>query len=113
MSRTNRTNARCPRIIDLVLDEDLEFHPELVPVDEYLSDSEVRVLLDAVIRAHRWQLVSTARHHLGNRRRDAEDIVQDVCLEALQGLLALSRDPSEALDDLLQEIIARCDGGAL
>jgi hypothetical protein len=113
MSRTNRTNARCPRITDLVPDEDLEFHPELVPVDEQLSDWEVRMMLDAVIRAHRWQLVSTARHHLGNRRQDAEDLVQEVCLEALEGQLALSRDPSGALDDLLREVVARCDGGAL
>ena len=45
MSRTNRTNARCPRIIDLVLDEDLEFHPELVPVDEYEALEETSEIL--------------------------------------------------------------------
>ncbi len=113
MSRTNRSNARRPRNVDLVLDEDLEFHPELVPVDEYLSDWEVRIMLDAVIRSHRWQLVSTARHHLGNRRQDADEIVQEVCVEALEGQLTLSREPSAALDDLLREIVTRCEGGDL
>lgn len=111
MSRTNRSNARRIRNIDLVLDEDLELHPELVPVDESLSNAHVRVTLDALVRAHRWQLVATARHHLGNRRRDAEDLVQDVCLEALEGQLALSSDPAEALDELLREVVERCRGG--
>ncbi len=55
----------------------LERYPRPRPVDEPLSDAQTRVTLDAVIRAHRWQLVSTARHHLGNRRQDAEDLVQD------------------------------------
>jgi len=110
MSRTNRSTARCRRIIDLARDEDLEFHPELVPVGEYLSDSEDRVTLDAILRAHRSQLVATARYHLGNRRQDAEDLVHDLCVEALGGQLTLSRDPWRALDDLLREVVARCGG---
>jgi hypothetical protein len=111
MSRTNRSTVRCPRIIDLAHDEDLEFHPELVPLGDFLHDSEVRVTLDAILRAHRSQLVATARYHLGNHRQDAEDLVQDLCVEALEGRLTLSRDPWKALDDLLEEVIARCDGG--
>lgn len=77
MSRTNRNSIRRNRTIELVDVDVLEYYPELVPVDEQLTDTQTRVTLDAVIRAHRWQLVSTARHHLGNRRQDAEDLVQD------------------------------------
>jgi len=109
MSRTHRPTVRCPRAVDFVFDEVLEFHPELVPVDERLSDPEARVVLDAVIRAHRRQLVCTARQHLGKRRQDADDLVQEICLDVLEGHLALPRDPSAALDELLREIVARCE----
>ena len=111
MSRTTRNSIRRNRTIELVDVDVLEYYPELVPVDEQLSDTQTRVTLDAFIRAHRWQLVSTARHHLGNRRQDAEDLVQDLCVEALEGQLALSSDPTEALDELLLEIRERCEGG--
>jgi hypothetical protein len=63
-------------------------------------------LVDALICAHREQLVQVARHHLGNQRRDADDVVQDVCLAAVEGELLLSSDPTEALDELLQAVIS-------
>lgn len=110
MSRTNRSTVRRPRhFIDLVNGEGLEFHPDLVPVDQYLSGEPGRLTLEAVLRTHRWQLVSVARHHLGNERRLAEDLVQDLCLEVLEGQLVLSSDPTEALDQLLREVAERCD----
>ena len=110
-SANDASNARRIRQSDPICYEDLELHPELVPVDESLSNADLHVTLDAIVRAHRWQLVATARHHLGNRRQDAEDLVQDLCLEALEGQLALSSDPSDALDDLLREVVERCRGG--
>ena len=63
-------------------------------------------LLQALLCAHRDLLVQTARHHLGNQRRDADDVVQDVCEAALQGELSLSSNPSEALDDLIQAVVS-------
>jgi hypothetical protein len=108
MSRTHRSNVRRSTRPSSFLE--LEFHPELVPVDEHLAGHPTRIVLEAVLRSHRWQLVSVARHHLGNERRLAEDVVQDLCLEVLEGHLVLSSDPTEALDELLREIIERCDG---
>jgi DNA-directed RNA polymerase specialized sigma24 family protein len=73
-------------------------------------------LLQVLICAHRDLLVQTARHHLSNLRRDADDVVQDVCEAALQGELSLSSDPSEALDDLIQAVVSAshciAEGGA-
>jgi hypothetical protein len=111
MSRTNRNNVRSIRHDDCFFDDDLDFHPELVPALAAPAHPDTRAVLDAVIRGHRWQLVATARHQLGNRRRDAEDLVQEICLEALEGQLALSPDPSEALEDLLREVVGRSKGG--
>jgi hypothetical protein len=104
MSRTNRSNGRRTHSLEL------EFHPELVPVDEHFAGHPTRIVLEAVLRSHRWQLVSVARQHLGNERHLAEDVVQDLGLEVLEGHLVLSSDPTEALDELLREIIDRCDG---
>ncbi|HEY6460360.1 MAG TPA: hypothetical protein VIY73_09420 [Polyangiaceae bacterium] len=114
MSRTNRKSQRI-RPVDPYpfLVEDPELFPELTLVSEpEPATSQQRLVLEAVIRSHRWQLVQTARHHLGNRRMDAEDVVQDLCVDVLQGSLVLSSDPTEALDDLLREVRERCDGGA-
>ena len=74
--------------------------------------AQARVLLDLVLRAHRWELVAAARRHLGKRHRDdAEDVVQDICLDVIEGRLALSADRDAALDDLMREVVERCDGG--
>jgi hypothetical protein len=114
MSRTNRNEVRIPRS-RLFLEEDPHADSDdqaaaPTPVDVSLEDG-VRFTLDAVIRAHRWQLVQTARHYLRNARIDAEDVVQDVCNEALLGTLAISPEPSEAVDDLLREVKFRCRRG--
>ena len=72
-----------------------------------LSTVHVSVVLDVVIRAHRDQLVLTARQLLGNYRQDADDIVQDVCLDVLEGRLDIGEDPSQALEDLRAAVAAR------
>jgi hypothetical protein len=64
------------------------------------------VLVDALVRSHRDFLVATAAHHLRSFRADAEDVVQDVCLAVMEGDVALSSDPSDALDDLVHAVIA-------
>jgi hypothetical protein len=113
MSRTNRKSQRI-RPVDPYpfLVEDPELFPELALVSEPApATPQQRLVLEAVIRSHRWQLVQTAGHHLGNRRMDAEDVVQDICLDVLEGWLALSSDPTDALVDLLREVRERCDGG--
>jgi hypothetical protein len=110
MSRTNRSTVRRPRhFIDLVNGEALEFHPDLVPIDHHFSGDGARLTLEAVLRTRRWQLVSAARQHLGPQRGLAEDLVQDLCLEVLEGQLLLSSNPTEALDQLLREIAERSD----
>lgn len=113
MSRTNRQTQRIrphdPRPFR-VEDPELSGLFEVVPepaVDEPRPSQETRAVLDAVLRAHRWQLVKTAHRHI-RRRSDAEDVVQDVCLDVLEGRIALSQDPDEALDDLQHEVAERC-----
>lgn len=64
----------------------------------------VRVVLDAVVRAHRPLLVQVARDHLGPRGQDAEDIVEDVCLAVLEGTVPLSPAPAVALLDLMTAV---------
>ena len=110
MSRTNRSTVRRPRHFnDLVNGEGLELRPDLLPVDQYFAGAGARLTLEAVLHNHRRQLVSVARQHLGNQRTLAEDLVQDLCLEVLEGQLVLSSNASEALDQLLREVAERCD----
>ncbi|MGD0525540.1 MAG: hypothetical protein ABSE49_10370 [Polyangiaceae bacterium] len=112
MSPTNRATVRRTRFIDLVHGEELAFHPELVPIDERVTDAQNRRVLDAVIRDHRGQLVAAAQEQLGNDAREAEDLVQDLCVVVLEGQLRLPSDPADALRFLLGEILDRCaDGG--
>jgi DNA-directed RNA polymerase specialized sigma24 family protein len=66
--------------------------------------AHVRVVLDAIVRAHRPLLVRTAAEHLGTQRQHAEDIVQDVCLAVLEGQVELSPDPRAALLDVLKAV---------
>ncbi len=105
MSRTHRSSIR-RNPIDFVRGEELEFHPELVPVDGQSTATDPRAVLEAVIRTHRWQLVATARKHLRDEEQ-AEDLVQDLCVEVLEGQLSLPADPTEALVALLLEITER------
>jgi DNA-directed RNA polymerase specialized sigma24 family protein len=62
-----------------------------------------------IVRAERDQLVDVARRHLGTLRQDAEDLVHDVYLAALQGDLYVSSNRAYALDDLLHAIISAAD----
>jgi DNA-directed RNA polymerase specialized sigma24 family protein len=64
--------------------------------------------LGALVRIHRTQLLRTARAKLGLRREDAEDLVQQVCLDALEGRLALSAAGSEVAEELREEVLSRC-----
>ncbi len=52
--------------------------------------------------------LAAARPHLGNDRREAEDLVHDLCVEVLEGRLPLPSEPAEALRLLVGEIIDRC-----
>jgi hypothetical protein len=105
MSRINRTTVRRTRFIDLVNGEELTFHPELVPIDERVTDAQDRRALEAVIRSHRGQLVAAAREQLGDDPREAEDLVQDLGVAVLEGQLRLPSDPADALRFLLGELL--------
>ncbi len=74
------------------------------------------VTLRKIATSHRELLVDTARRHLGCLGGDAEDLVQDVLLAALQGAFPVSRDASRAVSDVLREVVALAnhiaDGGA-
>ncbi|HEY3821358.1 MAG TPA: hypothetical protein VGL81_29530 [Polyangiaceae bacterium] len=75
------------------------------------ADLDVYATLDDVIQGYRWLLVETATFYLGENEQsdvDAEDLVQDLCVEVLEGELALSLDPRKALKDLKRVLIARC-----
>jgi ribosomal protein S18 acetylase RimI-like enzyme len=112
MSRTHRHSIRRTRLVDLVDVDNLELHPELVPRVHASTEDQLRAVLEAVIRGHRWQLVAAARRHLRGDRGYAEDLVQDLCVDALRGRLPLPADPTEALVALVREVIERCEGGA-
>jgi DNA-directed RNA polymerase specialized sigma24 family protein len=89
-------------------DEELRHHPELQPPDEEFLDTMTRITLSAILYEHRSKLVTAARRRLG-RRADAEDLVQDLCAEVLEGDLPLPVDPGAALETLLEAIAERCD----
>ncbi len=119
MSRTHRSSARILRDEEMVLDaflfeidDDLDHLPGLVPVDHQTASPGTRWMLESVLRAHRWQLVATARHHLRNGPHDAEDVVQDVCVDVLEGRTELRMDPEGAYADMLRAVIERCKSGA-
>jgi DNA-directed RNA polymerase specialized sigma24 family protein len=97
MNKSNRSHAA----LDLFTDE------TDAAAESVTARADARVVLDAVVRAHRDLLVLTARQILGNFRQDAEDIVQDVCLVALEGDLEIAEDPAQALDALLGEVARR------
>lgn len=103
MTTHRRSHARRIRHEDTCeLDHHLDDRcSDLVPVDTFLRSSGARLVLAAVIAAHRDQLVAAARGALGSLG-DAEDRVQDLCLAALTGEIDLPSDPSEALDVLLR-----------
>jgi len=116
MSKSNRcTFPRVRLHHHLAYDQDLDIPIDLdpaVPAADVGPDDDVRATLDAVLRSHRWKLVAVAKRHLrGTRaRHNAEDVVQDVCVGLLEGALALSSDPSEALRELEEEIVTYCWG---
>jgi hypothetical protein len=83
----------------------------VVPVNPFAQPAarpDVRPVLDAVIRAHRPQLVTLARQHLRSCRTTPDDVVQTVCLHALLGRFELSLDPVKALEDMKRAVVARC-----
>ena len=86
---------------------DLPFDDDPVPTDRCFED-DARVVLEGVIRDHRWKLVATARHHLRGQGVDPEDVVQDVCADAVDGQLTLPASASGMLDELRCEIARRC-----
>jgi DNA-directed RNA polymerase specialized sigma24 family protein len=75
------------------------------PLDEIFANPDHETLVH-IISAYRELLVTTAEQRCGSLS-DAEDIVQDVCLDALEGHLDISTDPSRALDDLLRAVTSR------
>ncbi|HEY1692943.1 MAG TPA: hypothetical protein VGG39_12320 [Polyangiaceae bacterium] len=87
----------------------LGYFPELVPDRDEDAPGVVGpcIDLDALMRGYRGKLVRAAHCRLGSRRR-AEDLVQDLCVEALSGQLALPVDPESAAEVLHGEIVERC-----
>jgi DNA-directed RNA polymerase specialized sigma24 family protein len=77
-------------------------------VDEYIALHDQRATLDAIVRAHRHEMVTAAGQHLGDQSMDDEDAVQDVCLAVLEGELSIPEDAELALEVLLRAIAARC-----
>jgi DNA-directed RNA polymerase specialized sigma24 family protein len=75
------------------------------------SGAHARVIR-TLARRERDHLVLIARRHLGALRENAEDLVHDVVLAALQGDLYLSPTRALALDDLVHAVISAADGQA-
>jgi hypothetical protein len=110
MAKSNRsTFTRIRPHHHFTLDEDygapIDIDPEpAAPRPEPLST----LTLGALVRMHRRSLVRTARVKLGIRRLDAEDIVQEDCLDALEGRLALSGAGPQVAEELREEVVSRC-----
>lgn len=105
MAKSNRsTFARVRPHHHFVYDADLGIPLDIDPAPQ---EQHTHVDLDALMRSHRAELVATARRRL-RVKRHAEDVVQEVCLDALEGRLALSDDRDEVLNELRMEVIARC-----
>jgi len=66
-------------------------------------------IIRTLARRERDHLVLIARRHLGALRENAEDLVHDVVLAALQGDLYVSSSRALALDDLLHAVISAAD----
>ena len=103
----------CLRYVDLHVRADLVPAGAVAHNDDFeaaqnLPDKGLRVLLDTLIREHRTELVRTACN-LGLRRHQAEDLVQQLCIEVLQGELALPVSVPAALEVFLEAIHERCD----
>jgi hypothetical protein len=124
MKNNNPSNARRIRFDNCLRHVDLHVRADLVPSDDVadnddfqaaqrVPDKGLRVLLDTLVREHRSELVVAARN-LGLPRHQAEDLVQQLCIEVLEGELALPVSLPAALEVFLGEIHRRCDeeGGA-
>ena len=112
MKNTNRSTGRTIRFDNCLRYVDLDARADLTPANQaggpQAPDKGMRIILDALIRAHRPELVAAARRR-GKTRHDAEDLVQDLCLQVLEGELVLPVTVPAALDLLLAEIGLRCD----
>ena len=111
MAQSNRfTFARVRSNHHFTIDEDygvpIDIDPEPAAPRPELPSTPTA--LGALVRVHRTQLLRTARAKLGPRRQDAEDIVQQVCLDALEGRLALSAAGPEVTEELREEVLSRC-----
>ena len=118
MSRTHRPSiARNRPVYANHIEDDINLvpavDPDADPTDASFGDDAVVTVLAAIVRDHRWKLVDTARRNLRGRARrlDPDDVVQDVCSDAVDGLVALPVDPAGMLDELLQEVVRRCRAG--
>ncbi|HEY1692942.1 MAG TPA: sigma factor [Polyangiaceae bacterium] len=89
--------------------DELGYYPELVPdCDEDIAGIVgPQADIDALIRRYRRELVRAARRCLDDPQH-AEDLVQDLCVEALSGYLRLPVDPESAAEMLHDEIVERC-----
>jgi hypothetical protein len=110
MAKSNRsTFTRVRPHHHFSLDEDygvpVDIDPEpAAPRPEPLST----LTLAALVRIHRRSLLKKARAKLGIFREDAEDIVQQVCIDAFEGRLALSGTGPEVAEELREEVVSRC-----
>lgn len=108
MAKSNRsTFARVRPHHHFVYDHELEIPLDIDPERDHDRPQRSHVNLDALMRSHRGELVATARRRL-RVKRHAEDVVQQVCLDALEGRLALSDVRDEVLAELRMEVVARC-----
>ena len=118
MSRTHRRSIDRNRPVHSLetvdLDDDALFDlpddDEPVAVDRHFED-EGRDLLERVLGDNRRRLMATARHHLRHDDLEADDVVQDVCADALDGQLSLPGDAAGMLDELRREVARRCRSG--
>jgi hypothetical protein len=77
--------------------------------DQKIELDEIVLMLAEVIGKHRGLLVATATRHLDGDRELAQDVVQDVCVDAIEGRLELAFNHEQALRVLVAEVIARAE----
>lgn len=111
MSPTNRAHAAIRRhatpdrsrpAAPAVRAEELPMHRELLPP----GPAEARARLERTIRETRTMLVEIATCRLRSRD-DAEDLVQAICLEVLEGEILLADDACRSVDVLVRTVVYR------
>jgi DNA-directed RNA polymerase specialized sigma24 family protein len=73
-----------------------------------IMQSNDREHLGMLMQSHRWELIAAARRQVRISRDDADDVVQQLCLDVLEGRHPPFDDQQQMLTWLRMEVVDRC-----